>query len=49
MENYAFKSPSAAAAVVNGRPSNGNAEWRIRASGKTYKDWEEEKLAGEQG
>lgn len=44
-ENYAFKSPSAAAAVVNGRPANGTTEWRLKGSGKSYKDWEEEKLA----
>ncbi len=44
-ENYAFKSPSAAAAVVNGRPANGTTEWKIVGSGKTYKEWEEEKLA----
>lgn len=45
-ENYAFKSPSAAAAVVNGRPTNGTTEWRL-PEGKTYKAWEAEKL--EQG
>lgn len=43
-ENYAFKSPSAAAAVVNGRPANGTIEWRL-ASGQTYKEWEASKLA----
>jgi hypothetical protein len=48
-ENYAFKSPSAAAAVVNGRPANGTTEWRIKASGQTYKEWEQEKLGGVQG
>jgi hypothetical protein len=45
-ENYAFKSPSAAAAVVNGRPANGTIEWKL-ANGKTYKDWEADKLAQE--
>ncbi len=45
-ENYAFKSPSAAAAVVNGRPANGTTEWKL-ANGKTYKEWEAEKLAQE--
>jgi hypothetical protein len=43
-ENYAFKSPSAAAAVVNGRPANGTVKWKL-ANGKTYKDWEADKLA----
>jgi len=42
-ENYAFKSPSAAAAVVNGRPTNGTTEWRL-PDGKTYKQWEADKL-----
>lgn len=45
-DNYAFKSPSAAAAVVNGRPANGTIEWKL-SSGKTYKEWEQEKLAQE--
>lgn len=46
VENYAFKSPSAAAAVVNGRPTNGTTEWRL-PSGKDYKTWEAEKLEHE--
>ncbi|WP_461517784.1 GIY-YIG nuclease family protein [Porticoccus sp.] len=45
-ENYAFKSPSAAAAVVNGRPANGTIEWKL-TNGKTYKEWEADKLAQE--
>lgn len=48
-ENYAFKSPSAAAAVINGRPSNGTLEWKVQGSGKTYKEWETEKLERETG
>lgn len=43
-ENYAFKSPSAAAAVVNGRPANGTIEWKLQGTDKTYKEWEAEKL-----
>ena len=35
-----------AAAVVNGRPANGTIEWKL-ISGKTYKEWEQEKLAQE--
>lgn len=46
-DNYAFKSPSAAAAVVNGRPANGTIEWKLAGSGKTYKEWEAEKLEQE--
>lgn len=44
-DNYAFTSPSAAAAVVNGRPANGTTEWKVRGQGKTYKQWEAEQLA----
>ncbi|HEY0182970.1 MAG TPA: GIY-YIG nuclease family protein [Rhodopila sp.] len=43
--NYAFRSPSAAAAVVNGRPSNGTLEWKVADSGITYKEWEARQLA----
>jgi hypothetical protein len=39
-EDYAFRSPSAAAAAVNGRPSNGQVEWRADPGGFTYRDWE---------
>ena len=43
-ENYAFKSPSAAAAVANGRPTNGTLAWKLQGSSMTYKEWEAEKL-----
>jgi hypothetical protein len=43
-QNYAFKSPSAAAGVVNGRPSNGTLEWKLADGSMTYKDWEACKL-----
>jgi Domain of unknown function (DUF4357) len=46
-ENYAFKSPSAAASVVNGRSSNGTTDWRVQGQSKTYKQWEAEKLAAD--
>jgi hypothetical protein len=45
--NYAFRSPSAAAAVVNGRPSNGQVEWRTETGGVTYRDWEARQLAAQ--
>lgn len=38
-ENYAFASPSAAAAVILGRAANGTIEWKT-LDGKTYKEWE---------
>lgn len=44
-QNYAFQSPSAAAAVVNGRPANGTIEWRHETTGETYKEWEMRDLA----
>lgn len=43
--NYAFKSPSAAAAAVKGRPANGTLDWRLKNSPQTYKDWEADQLA----
>lgn len=43
-ENYAFTSPSAAAAVVNGRPANGRLDWKRPETGQTYADWEAEQL-----
>jgi hypothetical protein len=46
-QNVAFGSPSAAGAAVNGRPTNGTIEWKIEGSGKTYKDWEAERLESE--
>jgi len=45
MQNYAFSSPSAAAAVVLGRPANGTLEWRPADGSGTYKDWEAAQLA----
>jgi len=44
-ENYAFSSPSAAAAVVNGRPAAGPREWRLSDGSLTYREWEEKQLA----
>ncbi|MBN9756697.1 hypothetical protein Ae406Ps2_1507c [Pseudonocardia sp. Ae406_Ps2] len=35
-----FASPSAAAAVVLGRPANGRQDWRASDSGITYGDWQ---------
>jgi len=44
-ENYAFNSPSAAAAVVNGRPANGRTEWKLAGDGRTLKQWEQDELS----
>lgn len=44
-EDYAFRSSSAAAAVLNGRNTSGPAHWRVEGSDMTYKDWEAKILA----
>ena len=44
-ENYAAKSPSAAAAVISGRPTNGRIAWKVKGEKRTYKQWEAEQLA----
>ncbi len=41
--SYAFKSPSAAAAVVLDRNSNGRFEWKVVGSKLTYHQWQEER------
>lgn len=41
-----FASPSAAAAAVVGRASNGRNEWVIRDTGQTYGDWQAERVEG---
>ena len=47
VNSYAFKSPSAAGAVLNGRATNGPESWRLTGgSGKTYKEWEADQLQG---
>lgn len=43
-EDVTFNSPSAASSVVYGRPSNGRARWRVKETGKTYEDWQNERL-----
>lgn len=48
-KSYAFRSPSAAAAIVNGRPANGTVEWKIVGTGQTYKAWEAAQLAAGEG
>ncbi len=45
IENYAFSSPSSAANVVTGRPSNGRVEWKLKGTNITYAEWEAAQLA----
>ena len=40
---FAFKSPSAAAAVVLDRNANGRIEWKVVGSNQTYHEWQEDK------
>ncbi len=44
-EDYAFSSPSAAAAVVSGRPANGRTSWLLTDTRQTYAEWELAQLA----
>lgn len=41
VSDFAFSSPSAAAAIVAGRSTNGRTAWTHRATGKTYAEWEQ--------
>lgn len=43
-EDVVFSSPSAAAATVLGRASNGRIEWKVKGSTKTYEDWQNAQL-----
>ena len=38
---YTFRSPSAAAAVILDRNSNGRIEWKVRGSQQSYHDWQQ--------
>lgn len=42
--DYAFPSPSAAGAVLNGRSTAGPIAWKVAGSSKTYKEWEADQL-----
>ena len=45
--DYAFSSPSAAAAVISGRPANGRTTWTAFDSGQTYGYWQEQQVDGD--
>lgn len=38
---HSFRSPSAAAAVILDRNSNGRAEWKLKGSQQSYHDWQQ--------
>ena len=44
-KNYAFSSPSAAGAIVNGQSTNGRTEWKLAHDGRTYEQWENDQMA----
>jgi len=43
-KDYEFNSPSAAAAIVAGRNTNGRRKWRVKGSQVTYGDWQSEQV-----
>lgn len=43
-DDYAFSSPSAAAAVVCGRSANGRISWLVEGSDVTYAAWQDQQL-----
>lgn len=45
-DDYAFSSPSAAAAVVCGRSANGRISWMVEGSDETYAAWQDRQLNG---
>ncbi|MEN9855117.1 MAG: hypothetical protein RLZZ157_243 [Pseudomonadota bacterium] len=40
LEDISFSSPSAAAAIIYGRASNGRVAWKIEGGSMTYADWQ---------
>jgi hypothetical protein len=42
---YSFSSPSAAAAVVLDRNSNGLSEWKVKGEKRTYNDVKQARIA----
>ena len=43
-EDYAFDSPSAAAAAVSGVGLNGRKDWKVKGQGISYKEWQERQV-----
>jgi hypothetical protein len=44
-QDYAFDSPSAAAAIVLDRNSNGRIEWKVQGQKKTFHEWQSQSRA----
>jgi hypothetical protein len=45
IRDTAFRSPSAASAVVLGRSDNGRTSWCLKGTDRTYAAWQEEQVA----
>jgi Domain of unknown function (DUF4357) len=43
-EAVSFASPSAAAAVINNRNTNGRTAWRLKSTGQTLKEWQDAQI-----
>lgn len=43
--DYAFSSPSAAAAIVTGRSANGREHWKVEGTGQTYAAWQDQRVS----
>jgi hypothetical protein len=43
-EDVSFASPSAAAAVINNRNTNGRTAWRLKSTGQTLKEWQDAQI-----
>ncbi|MEQ3727388.1 MAG: DUF4357 domain-containing protein [Tateyamaria sp.] len=43
-QDYVFKSPSAAGAIIQGRNTNGTLDWKVEGTSQTYKSWEQSQL-----
>lgn len=48
-EDVTFASPSAAAAVIKNRNTNGRTSWKLAGSGQTLKEWQDAQLAAVKG
>lgn len=44
-KDFGFASPSAAAAVVSGRPANGRTAWKVKGGHQSYSEWQEAQLS----
>ncbi|MCQ1779124.1 GIY-YIG nuclease family protein [Neorhizobium galegae] len=48
-EDVTFNSPSAAAAVIRNRNTNGRTSWRTASTGQTLKEWQDRQLVSVEG